>query len=60
MELFDPACLRLAEHFLEDDDTNTLATAGVHHKRVESLAEAIYQAVEDWVQDEADRDEATA
>lgn len=52
MELVDPRCLKLAESLLDTDTTNTEKAAGIHHSRVESLAIAIQDAVDDWVDDE--------
>lgn len=52
MELYDLRCRDLAEYFLEDDDTNTAQTAGVHHAQIVSLAQAIQDAIEEWIDQE--------
>jgi hypothetical protein len=50
--LYDSACDELARHFLDDDETNTPRTKGIHESRVASLAVAIQEAVEAWIDDE--------
>jgi len=51
MKLVDPECHTLAEYFLGDDDT--VGTVE-HESRVQSLAEAIQDAVETWMEEEAE------
>ena len=48
MKLYDPACHELAEHFLGDDDVSPAE----NELRMQSLAGAIQQAVEDWIESE--------
>ncbi len=48
MILYDPRCHELAEHFLSDDDV----PATENELRIQSLAGAIQQAVEDWCESE--------
>jgi hypothetical protein len=50
--LYDPCCDDLARHFLDDDETNTPKTRGIHECRVGSLATAIQEAVERWCDEE--------
>lgn len=50
--LYDPHCDDLARHFLQDDTMNTPATKGIYESRVLSLAVAIQEAVEAWIDDE--------
>jgi hypothetical protein len=50
----DPKSYELAEHFLADDDVRDLTPAQVKARTV-SLALAIQQAVEDWIEDETAR-----
>jgi hypothetical protein len=47
--LYDPRCHELAEHFLGDDERTSEAD---HERRIQSLALAIQQAVEDWCEAE--------
>jgi hypothetical protein len=51
MELVDPKSYELAEHFLQDDDVRDL-TPTQQKARTMSLAQAIQEAIEDWVEDE--------
>jgi hypothetical protein len=51
MMLVDPKSYELAEHFLADDDVSGLTPAQQEARRM-SLALAIQEAVEDWVEDE--------
>lgn len=46
--LYDPKCHELAEHFLGDDDV----PPAENELRIQSLAAAIQEAVEDWCDDE--------
>ena len=46
--LYDPRCHDLAEHFLGDDDVPPVE----NEQRMQSLALAIQQAVEDWIGNE--------
>lgn len=48
----DPQSYALAEHFLQDDDVADLTPAQVNDRTL-SLALAIQQAVEEWIEDEA-------
>jgi hypothetical protein len=50
----DKQSYALAAHFLSDDDVSDLTPVQVH-TRTMSLACAIQCAVEDWIEDEADR-----
>lgn len=52
MELYDTHCEDLAKYFLEDDETNTRHSAGIHTARVRSLAKAIQDAIEEWIDEE--------
>lgn len=49
--LYDPKCHELATHFLGDDEV----APDVNERRIQSLAQAIQEAVEDWIADEEDR-----
>jgi len=46
--MFDPDCLDLAEHFLQDEPY-TRETATVHEDRVHGLAQAVQNAAELWI-----------
>lgn len=50
--LVDPKSHELAEHFLGDDDV----PRAENELRIQSLAQAIQRAVEDWIEDESERD----
>lgn len=47
----DVESYKLAEHFLSDDTTSGTSE---HERRVQSLAEAIQDAVETWMEEEAE------
>lgn len=47
--LFDPACQECAEHFLAESFTSETATGQA--ARVQSLAQSIQIAVEEWFHD---------
>lgn len=48
---FDPKSYELAEHFLKEDAADL--TPAQQEQRTQSLALAIQQAVEDWMEDDA-------
>lgn len=52
----DVKSYELAEHFLQDDDVSDLTPEQVNDRTL-SLALAIQQAVEDWIEDEERRTE---
>ena len=52
-KFYDPMCVELAQHFLQDDEGTLLERA----QRVQSLAWRFAQAVEDWYEDEDDRED---